>query len=138
MLFAFSIQRGIGQFFQQQMRFTIEHAITLLDHGVANGLGDVTFTAEAGVLPGDPTRKRMLLIQQSVFMGFQGVLFNLKRWLGSRSILSHNIVVEPRRYFKKQLLAIEVFNADKISRPLNVRNVVVLPFAVRTGFFKRK
>ena len=120
------------------MRFTIEHAITLLDHGVANGLGDVTFTAEAGVLPGDPTGKRMLLIQQSVFMGFQGVLFNLKRWLGSRSILSHNIVVEPRRYFKKQLLAIEVFNADKISRPLNVRNVVVLPSAVRTGFFKRK
>ena len=45
MLFAFSIQRGIGQFFQQQVRFTIEHAITLLDHGVANGLGDVTFTA---------------------------------------------------------------------------------------------
>ena len=45
MLFAFSIQRGIGQFFQQQMRFTIEHAITLLDHGVANGLGDVTFPA---------------------------------------------------------------------------------------------
>ena len=27
------------------MRFTIEHPITLLDHGVADGLGDVTFPA---------------------------------------------------------------------------------------------
>ena len=37
---ALAIERGVGQFFQQDVRLAIEHAIALLDDGVADGLGE--------------------------------------------------------------------------------------------------
>ncbi len=37
-LFALAIKRGVGQFFQQGVRFAIEYAIVLLEDGVSDGL----------------------------------------------------------------------------------------------------
>jgi len=46
--FSFAVQRGVGEFFQQDVRFAIDHTIALLDDGVTDGLGQVTFTAAGG------------------------------------------------------------------------------------------
>jgi hypothetical protein len=42
-VFTRAIKRRVGKFFEERMRFTIEHAIALLNHGAADGLGQMTF-----------------------------------------------------------------------------------------------
>src|ERR1700687_2898057 len=42
-LFARAVDNGFGQFFEQQMRFAIQHAVALLNGGVTDGLGEMTF-----------------------------------------------------------------------------------------------
>lgn len=44
-LLAFAIERGVGQLFQQCVGFAIKHSVVLLDDGVSDGLGTVTFPA---------------------------------------------------------------------------------------------
>jgi DNA replication protein DnaC len=44
-LLALVVERGIGPFFQQRVRFAIEHAVALLDGRVSDGLRDVALTA---------------------------------------------------------------------------------------------
>ncbi len=45
MLLAFAVQRGVGQLFEQSVRFAIEYAVALLDNSMADGLRDVAFPA---------------------------------------------------------------------------------------------
>ena len=45
MLLAVAVQGGVGQFFQQDVRLAVEHAVALLDDRVADGLGDVALAA---------------------------------------------------------------------------------------------
>ena len=47
-LFMFAIQGGVGQIFQQRVRFPIEHAVALQDDGVSDGLGKMAFPAPRG------------------------------------------------------------------------------------------
>ena len=42
MLFAGAVESGFGQFIEQGVGLAVEHAVALLDGGVANGLGQVT------------------------------------------------------------------------------------------------
>ena len=46
-LLPFAIQCGVSQLFQQDVRFSIQHAIALLDDCVPDGLGAVTLTASS-------------------------------------------------------------------------------------------
>ena len=48
--FSFAIERGIGQFFKKDVGFAIDHTIALLDDGVTDGLGQVTFSAAWGTV----------------------------------------------------------------------------------------
>ena len=47
MLLPFAIQCGVSQLFQQDVRFSIQHAIALLDDRVPDGPGAVTLTASS-------------------------------------------------------------------------------------------
>ena len=42
MFFAGAVERGFGEIIEQGVGFAIEHAIALLDGGLADGLGQVT------------------------------------------------------------------------------------------------
>ena len=55
--FAFAVQCGVGQLFQQDVRFAIQHAIALLDDGMSDGLGQVTFAG-----PGWTAKQRSLRV----------------------------------------------------------------------------
>ena len=74
MLLAFAIERGVGQFFQQAVRFAIQHAVALLDDGVPDGLCAVTFAAarrteEQGVFAlSDPVRSGQVEDQTAVHL----------------------------------------------------------------------
>ena len=46
--FARAVGDGLGQFIQQDVRFAIQHAVALLDGGLADGLGQVTLARAAG------------------------------------------------------------------------------------------
>ena len=48
MLLAVAVKRGVCQFFQQDVRFAIHHAIALLDDSVSDGLGKWLFPLPAG------------------------------------------------------------------------------------------
>lgn len=41
--FAIAVERGVGQFFQQDVRFAIERAVAQLDDSVPDGLSKMTF-----------------------------------------------------------------------------------------------
>ncbi|HEX3748369.1 MAG TPA: hypothetical protein VHW09_30780, partial [Bryobacteraceae bacterium] len=46
-MFAFSLQDGLGELLQQHVRLPVDHAIVLLDGGLADGLSQVTFSRPA-------------------------------------------------------------------------------------------
>ena len=58
-LFARAVERGFGEFLEQDVGLAVEHAIALLDGGLADGLGQVTLAGagraeKQGVfVPGD-------------------------------------------------------------------------------------
>src|SRR2546430_4216037 len=37
-----AIEGGVGEFFEERVRLTVDNAIALLDHGAADGLGQMT------------------------------------------------------------------------------------------------
>ena len=47
-LLACAVNDGFGQLVQQDVRFAIQHAVALLNGGLADGLGQVTFPGAAG------------------------------------------------------------------------------------------
>jgi hypothetical protein len=47
-LFAGAVESGFGQFIEQGVGLAVEHAVALLDGGVANGLGQVTLAGAGG------------------------------------------------------------------------------------------
>lgn len=59
--FAVAVERGVGQFFQQDVRFAIEHAVSLQDDSMPDGLSKMTFPCarrsfkEAVLAPFHPT-----------------------------------------------------------------------------------
>ncbi len=66
---AFAIEGGVSQFLQQPVGFAIQNTVALLDDGVSDGLGAVTFPApwrakEQGIFAfSDPVRRVAILSQ---------------------------------------------------------------------------
>ena len=77
MLLALAIERGVGQFFQQGVGFAIEHAVSLLDDGVPDGLGAVALAAprraeKQGIFASaDPARSSQIEDQFAIHLGVE-------------------------------------------------------------------
>src|SRR5437660_354813 len=58
------IERRVGEFFEQRVRFAVEDAIALLDHRAANRLGEMTFPG-----PWWPEQERILTLRDETAGG---------------------------------------------------------------------
>ena len=77
-LFARAVERGFGEFIEQGVGLAIEHAIALLDGGLADGLGQVTLagagrTEKQGVfVAGDEGAGGQIEDQAAIHLGIEG------------------------------------------------------------------
>ncbi len=59
-----AIERGVGEFLEQRVRFAIDDAIALLDHGAADGLGEMTLAR-----PWWPEKERVFALRDEAAGG---------------------------------------------------------------------
>src|SRR5687768_9493980 len=58
------IERGVGEFLEERVRFAVDDAIALLDHGAADGLGEMALSR-----PWRPEKERVLPLRDEAACG---------------------------------------------------------------------